>query len=208
MLVLPSRLIERPGFESLAVAPASVAAKPDAWGRSHYNSCLISRFSAFQMKIIAIASLLACLSPGAWADDLATPSPTPIYPYHLARPGSLRRVEQLDHQRALQTEADTRAQARQQAKANRAASATAEAQARLAVRTKEKAQQHVDAEARRESAKATPKSTSELMKEMGFSDEEVAAQKAREDSAKPGAKQTINLTPEKPSSASPAPQSK
>ncbi len=160
------------------------------------------------MKVIAIAVLIAGLSPSAWADDLATPSPTPIYPYHLARPGSLRRAEQLNHERVLQSEADTRAQTRQQVKANRNTTATAEAQARLAARTKEKAQQHVDAEARRESAKATPKATSDLMKQMGFGDEEVAAQKAREDSAKPGAKQTINTTPEKPSSASPAPQSK
>lgn len=160
------------------------------------------------MKVIAIAFLLACLSPSAWAHDLATPSPTPIYSYHVAHSGSLRRVEQLNRQRALQTEANTRAQTRQQAKANRTATATAEAQARLAARTKEKAQQKVDAEARRESAKSSPKATSDLMRQMGFSDEEVAAQKAREESAKPGAKQTTNTTPEKPSSAAPAPQSK
>lgn len=155
------------------------------------------------MKNTAALILFTCLSCSVQADDLATPSPTPVYPYHLARPGTVRRMEQLDRQRALQADTQTRAQARHQAKANRATTAAAETQARLAARTKEKAQQQVDAEARRESAKAAPKSTSDLMKQMGFSDEEVAAQKAREDSAKPGAKQIVNLTPEKPSSASP-----
>jgi len=147
------------------------------------------------MKTTTIIILLACLSHGARADDLATPSPTPIYQYPLARPGSLRQMEQLNRQRALQAETQTRAEARQQAKANQRSSAAAETQARLNARTKEKAQQQVDAEARRESAKATPKTTSELMKQMGFSEAEVAAQKAREDSAKPGAKATDTTSP-------------
>jgi len=142
----------------------------------------------FKMKTTATLILLASLTCIARADDLATPSPTPIYLHHLAPPGTIRRAEQLNRQHELQSEVDARAQARQQAKANRAATAKAEAQARVDAHTKEKAQQQVDAEARRESAKATPKSTSELMKQMGFSDQEVAAQKAKEDAAKAGQK--------------------
>jgi hypothetical protein len=152
------------------------------------------------MKATTILFLVVCLTGSVRADDLATPSPTPAYVRHLARPGTIRRAEQLKRQRALQTESQTRAQTRQQAKANRLANAKA-AQARVDARTKEKAQQRVDAEARRESVKATSKPTSELMKQMGFSDEEVAAQKAKEDSAKPGAKPTINTTPDQTSSA-------
>jgi len=146
------------------------------------------------MKVTAIVILLACFSRGVLADDQVTPSPTPIYLNHLARPGSLRRLEQLDRQRALQAESETRAAARAQAKANRRSTATAEAQARVAARAREQAQRQADAEARREAAKETPQATSDLMKRMGFSEEEVAAQKAREDSAKPGAKETIDTT--------------
>src|SRR5690348_7639070 len=122
------------------------------------------------MKAIAIVFFLAGLTCIAQADDLATPTPTPVYyPHRLAPPGTVRRMEELDRQRALQTDAESHNQARQQAKANRAATAKAETQAKLDARTKEKAQQQVDAEARRESAKETPKTTSELMKQMGFS---------------------------------------
>ena len=116
-------------------------------------------------------------------------------------------MEQINRQRALQAQIDTRAKARQ-AKANRLATATNQAQARNATRRHDRAQRQVETEARRESAKATPKATSELMKQMGFSDEEVAAQKAKEEPAKPAANQTTTITPEKPASASPAPQNK
>jgi len=159
------------------------------------------------MKAIAIVFILTCLTCSAQAEDLATPTPTPAYPHRLARPGSHRRVEQINRQRALQAQIDTRAKARQ-AKANRLATATNQTQARNATRRHDRAQRQVETEARRESAKATPKATSELMKQMGFSDEEVAAQKAKEEPAKPAANQTTAITPEKPASASPAPQNK
>lgn len=165
----------------------------------------------------AMVILLTCLSCALRADDQATPSPTPIYPHHLAPPGTLRRMEQLDRQHALQEENQTRAETRQQARANRRLTAAAQSQADAAARTKERAQQQVDQEARRESAKATPKATSELMKQMGFSDEEIAAQKAREESAKGGAttsqtehrqEQKSNAAPMEKAATSPAPQAK
>jgi len=172
------------------------------------------------MKLRAMVILLTCISYSVRADDQPTPSPTPIYLHHLAPPGTLRRAEQLDRQHALQTESQTRAEAREQAKANRRLTAAAEAQARSVARDKERAQRQVDEEARREAAKATAKPTSELMKQMGFSEEEIAAQKAREDSTKGGAKSDTTsqtehradqskssaATAEKPASASPAPQ--
>ncbi len=92
------------------------------------------------MKIIAIIISLACFSHGALADDLATPSPTPVYLNHLGRPGSLRRLEQVDRRRAVQAEFHSRAQARAQEKANRRTTATAQAQAREATRAREQAQ--------------------------------------------------------------------
>lgn len=140
------------------------------------------------MKLITITISLACLSAVVRADDLATPSPTPVY-RHFGRPGSLRRLEQVNRQQALQSQADARAKAREQAKTNRGQMATAEAQARVAARGRERAQRQVETENRREAAKATPKTTSELMKQMGFSEEEVAAQKAREEPAKAGTKE-------------------
>ena len=108
------------------------------------------------MKLIAIVILLACFSHGVVADDQATPSPTPVYLNHLARPGSLRRVEQIDRQRALQAQAESNAQARAQAKANRRSTAATEAQSKAATRAREQAQRKVDAEARLEAARKTP----------------------------------------------------
>lgn len=175
------------------------------------------------MKLTAVVILFTCLSCAVRADDQATPTPTPIYLHHLAPPGTVRRMEQLDRQHALEAETQTRAEARQQARTNRRLTAVAEAQAQAAAQAKERAQQQVDQEARRESAKATPKSNSDLMKQMGFSDQEVAAQKAREESARGGTKtpdttlQTEHrpdpskanaTTTEKPTSASPAPQTR
>jgi hypothetical protein len=144
------------------------------------------------MKIIAIVISLACFSHGALADDQSTPTPTPVYLNRLARPGSLRRVEQIDRRRALQAESDSKAQARAQAKANRRSTAATQAQSRAAVRAREQAQRKVDAEARIEAANATPQANSDLMKRMGFSQQEIVAQKAREESVKPGAKETTD----------------
>lgn len=143
------------------------------------------------MKVIAILISLACFSYGALADDQSTPSPTPVY---LGRPGSIRRMEQLDRQRALQAEVESNAQKRAQAKANRRSTATAQKQSRAAARAREQAQRQVDAEARSEARNETPHPTSDLMSRMGFSAQEIAAQKAREQPAKPGAKETTEAT--------------
>ena len=121
--------------------------------------------------------------------------PTPVYLNHLARPGSLRRAEQIDRQRALQAQSESIAQARAQAKANRRSTAATQAQSRPA-REREQAQRKVDAEARREASDEIPQPTSDLMKRMGFSEQEIAAQKAREHPAKPGAKETTDAVPQ------------
>ena len=144
------------------------------------------------MKVIAIVILLACFSHGVVADDQATPSPTPVYLNHFARPGSVRRAQQIGRQRALQAQAEANAGARAQARAKRRATAATEAQSNAVTRAREQAQRKIDAEARLEAARETPQPTSDLMKRMGFSEQETAAQKAREDSAKPGAKETTD----------------
>ena len=144
------------------------------------------------MKIITIVISLACFSHGALADDLATPSPTPVYLNHLGRPGSLRRHEQIDRRRAVQAESDSKAQARAQAKANRRSTATAQAQAREAARAREQAQRQVAAQNRIEARNEIRHPNSDLMTRMGFSEQEIAAQKARERSANPGAKETTD----------------
>ena len=163
------------------------------------------------MKVMATVSLLISLSQGALADDLSTPTPSPTsaYPRHFVRPGSVRRMEQLDRRRALQTDSQSRAAIRAQTKADRLASARAEADAKAAARDRERAQRKVDAESRLETAKATPRATSDLMKRMGFSEQDIAAQKALEEPAKPGA--NPNASPaktaqEKPANASPTPR--
>jgi flagellar biosynthesis GTPase FlhF len=164
-----------------------------------------------EMKVIVTVSLLACLSHGVLADDQATPTPTPtpVYMRHPGRPGSVRRMQQLERQRERETEYQSRASARAQNKANRRATAAAEAQARAADRAREQAQRQVDAERKLEKAKETPRATSDLMKRMGFSDQEIASQKALEESAKTG----VNPSPspgkaaeQKSANASPAPE--
>ena len=148
------------------------------------------------MKLIAIISLL-CLSHSVLADDQAspTPTPTPAYLHHLARSGSPRRWEQINRQRELDAESQSLAQKRADAaaaKANRRSAISAQAQAREAARERERAQRQLDAAARLQSARATPHPTSDLMKRMGFSEQEVAAQKAREEeaAANPAAEKT------------------
>ena len=143
---------------------------------------------------ITIAILLACFSHGALADDQATPSPTPAYLHHLARPGSLRRAEQIDRQRALQAESESNAKARAQVKADRQSTATAQTQAKEVTRAREQAQRQVAAQNRSQTRHETPQSTSDLMTRMGFSEQEIAAQKAREHPTNPGAKETPDAT--------------
>jgi hypothetical protein len=176
------------------------------------------------MKVIAIVISLACFCRGALADDQATPSPTPVYLYRLARPGTLRHQEEIERRRELEA----------QAKADRRSAVAAQAEARATARVREQAQRKVEAEARVQAANATPHATSDLMSRMGFSAQEIAAQKAREQSLKPEAKETTDVTsqagrqsersrpavnsgtpedhltrshPEKPTSPSPAPDS-
>ena len=139
------------------------------------------------MKVIAIVISLACFCRGALADDQATPSPTPVYLYRLARPGRLRHQEEIERRRELEA----------QAKADRRSAVAAQAEARAAARVREKreqAQRKVEAEERAQAANATPHATSDLMSRMGFSAQEIAAQKAREQSLKPEAKETTDVT--------------
>lgn len=147
------------------------------------------------MKLIAIGISLACLSHGAFAEDQATPSPTPVFRNHLSRPGSLRRMEQASRQRALATDSQSQAQTRQQKKAARRSKAAVKAQERQAARSRENAQREVAAQNRAESRNANPRPASDLMSRMGFSEQEIAAQKAREQSGESGAKQTSSATP-------------
>jgi len=140
-----------------------------------------------KMKVIAIVISLACFYRGALADDQATPSPTPVYLYRPARPGTLRHQEEIERRRELEA----------QAKADRRSAVAAQAEARAAARVREQreqAQRKVEAEERAQAANATPHATSDLMSRMGFSAQEIAAQKAREQSLKPEAKETMDVT--------------
>ncbi len=147
------------------------------------------------MKTVAIIIALACFGQNALAVDEPTPSPTPVYRNRLARPGSQRRQEQLERRRALQSKAES-APTRAKTKSDRRSSASSQAQARAAARAREQAQRQVAAQARHETAKATPHATSDLMNRMGFSEEEIAAQRAREQPVKAGAKETNGAQPE------------
>ena len=136
---------------------------------------------------------LVCLGQAALADDLATatPSPTPAYINPLGRRGEVRRAERRN---ALQSGADSRAQQRGKQKADRAAAATAQAQAREAARAREQAQREVAAENRRETRNEKPHLTSDLMSRMGFSEKQIADQKAREQSANAEPQKTTDPT--------------
>jgi len=136
------------------------------------------------MKVIVIVISLACFCRGALADDQATPSPTPVYLYRPARPGTLRRQEDIERRRVLEA----------QAKADRRSAVADQAEAKAAARVREQAQRKVEAEERAQAANATPHATSDLMSRMGFSAQEIAAQKAREQSLKPEAKETTDVT--------------
>lgn len=142
------------------------------------------------MKLIAIVISLACLSQGAFAEEEATPSPTPVIRHHLARPGSVRRMEQVSRQRALAPESQSRAETREQKKASRRSTAAVRAQERQAALSREKAEREVAAQNRAQASKATTQPTSDLMTRMRFSEEEIAAQKAREQSTKPKVRET------------------
>jgi hypothetical protein len=144
------------------------------------------------MKITTIVFSLVCLQ-AALADDLATttPSPTPAYINPLGRRGDVRRAERRN---ALHSAADSGAQQRGKQKADRAAAATAQAQAREAARAREQAQREVAAQNRRETRNEKAHLTSDLMSRMGFSEKQIADQKAREQSATAESKKTTDPT--------------
>ena len=141
----------------------------------------VQRSAIQKMKLIGITISLLCLGACVLADDQVTPTPTPLYLNRPARSGSLRRHEQLEHRRVLQADTESNRHARTQAKADQRSAAAAQAQTREVDRARGQAQRKVDAEARAEAAKATPHATSDLMSRMGFSEQEIAAQKAREE---------------------------
>lgn len=136
------------------------------------------------MKIIAIVIVFACFSGSAWAVDEATPSPTPVILKRHLRPGAQRRQQQVERR----PESQDRNASRARAKASRRSTAAAEAQAKVAGRAREQARREVEAQARREAANAAPRPTSDLMSRMGFSEQEIATQKAREQPARPETK--------------------
>ena len=135
------------------------------------------------MKYFAIFITLTCLIQPALADDLDTPTPTPTPIYRPLHSGPLRRQEQAALRTDRQAAADSRVQTRAQMKADRAAAVKAQSQARQAARAREQAQRAVAAENSREARTEKPRPTSDLMTRMGFSEKEIADQKAREQSA-------------------------
>ncbi len=138
------------------------------------------------MKVLRALSLLVCLSYSAVAEDLNSPTPSPTpYVNPIPRTGPFWRREQYERRRALGNEVEANRDARAQARADRRATKKAEAEAKVAANARERAQRQVDKQSRLETTKATPHPTSDLMKRMGFSDQEIAAQKALEEPAKP-----------------------
>lgn len=151
------------------------------------------------MKIIITIIGLACLSPAALADDLVTPTPTPIiYLKPAGRPNTIRRLETLERRHERQAAFESKKEVRAQKRADRVAIATAEAQTRNAARAREKAQREVAAQARAQSATEKPHLTSDLMIRMGFSQEDIAAQKAREQSSQSEDKEKASISAARP----------
>jgi len=145
------------------------------------------------MKILVIVISLACFSPGLLAAEEPSPSPTPISRRYAPRSGPVRRLNYFERKHESEARAGA-AQAKAQAKANHSSAASAQAQAKAADRARAQAQRQVAAEARIETRNQTPQANSDLMSRMGFSEAEIAAEKAREQSAKSGAKETTGAT--------------
>lgn len=143
------------------------------------------------MKITVIVISLACFSPGLLAAEEPSPSPTPIFRHHAPRPGPVRRKNYIERRHESEARAGS-AQAKAQAQANRSSAAAAEAQAKAADRARAQAQRQVAAETRIETRNQIPRANSDLMSRMGFSEEEIAAEKAREQPVKSGAKETTD----------------
>jgi len=145
------------------------------------------------MKITVIVISLACFSPGLLAAEEPSPSPTPIFQHHAPHAGPARRLNYIERRHESEARAGA-AQAKAQAQASRNSTAAAQAQVKAADRARSQAQRQVAAEARTETRNQVPRANSDLMGRMGFSKEEIAAEKAREQSAKPGAKETTDAT--------------
>jgi hypothetical protein len=145
------------------------------------------------MKITIIVISLACCGPGLLAAEEPSPSPTPIFRHHAPRPGPVRRLNYIERRHESEARAGA-AQAKAQAQANRRSAAAAQAQAKTADRARAQAQRQVTAEARVETRNQVPRANSDLMSRMGFSEEEIAAQKAHEQSAKSAVKETPGAT--------------
>jgi hypothetical protein len=143
------------------------------------------------MKITVIVISLACFSPGLLAAEEPSPSPTPIFRHHAPRPGPARRLNYIERRHESEARAGA-AQAKAQAQANHSSAAAAQAQRKAADRARAQAQRQVATEARIETRNQIPRANSDLMSRMGFSEEEIAAEKAREQSTKSGAKGTTD----------------
>lgn len=157
--------------------------------RDRPNGSIAGQQQRHRMKITTIVISLACLSQvTAKADELATPTPTPAT--YLSRPGRLAAVRRQERRSA----ADSRTEERKKQKVDRTATATADAQARQAARAREKAQREVAAQNLREARNEKPHLTSDLMSRMGFSEQQIAEQKAREQSANADSKKKPDPT--------------
>ena len=145
------------------------------------------------MKITVIVISLACFSAGFLAAEEPSPSPTPIFRHYAPRAGPERRLNYIERRHESEARAGA-SQAKAQAQANRRSAAAAQAQVNAADRARAQAQRQVAAEARIETRSQVTRANSDLMSRMGFSEEEIAAQKAHEQSAKSGAKEAIGAT--------------
>ncbi|MEO5753175.1 MAG: hypothetical protein ABIR38_00520 [Chthoniobacterales bacterium] len=150
------------------------------------------------MKIAIITVSLVCLSQAVLADDLASPTPTATPAIFLGRHGRVtaaRREERRDERRsAVQAKAESRVKER----ADRVAKATAQAQARQAAREREQAQRVVAAQNRSQVRDEKPHLTSDLMTRMGFSEQQIATQKAREQSTSSESKESTEAKSPRP----------
>ena len=145
------------------------------------------------MKITAIAISLACLSPGLLAAEEPSPSPTPIFRNYAPHSAQERRLNYFERKHESEARGET-AQAKAQARADRTSAAATQAQTKAANRARTQAQRQVATETRSETRKEIPRTNSDLMSRMGFSEEEIAAQKAREQPGTPVAKETTDST--------------
>ena len=146
-----------------------------------------------KMKVIAIVFSLACFSHGVLVAEEPSPSPTPVFRHYAPHSGQERRLNYIERRHDSEARVQA-AQAKAQAQANRRSADAARVQVKTASRARAQAQRQVAVEARIEAKNATPRANSELMSRMGFSEQEIAAQKAREQSERPGGKEAKEST--------------